>query len=482
MVRSPAGTLITPGASPAATPSMLTAATTPAVSICSWPGSFASTRRSRSAPPRCTTSAASAGRYPSRSARTRCGPGETHSRPPRCSDSAPGARTRASSGCTSTTTDPSRPIRNATTAAAASHPSHFALALVARTRARACGTPSAGGTSISSSSSPPSAGNVTIAPAGAMVTLPARCSTESLRSVREASLTRTCASPTLSTSSRRRSRSASSGRPLKRTDAPEAGSTSQTPLLRRIESAAPAGTPGTTTSDPAPPIVSVSPSTRSPAGSRTRTCPHAAGCIDTPLFMRSSDGLGADDAHRLGRLSRADGDVATHVAVAVARADHGVTPGLELGVAPGEGAEGTDARYRNLGEAVGEQREVHRLVEFRQQRAEARDLAAQHRTRRRLNLRRLQEREGGAAHLGRRQTVRTIDERLERLSELQPCRRPGLALLGEGALAVLTQHRLVQSQRLAPVLSGLEGLAARALRGIGTLARDRVDAPQPLGR
>src|SRR5213078_1056554 len=70
---------------------------------------------------------------------------ETHSRPPRCSDSAPGARTRASSGCTSTTTDPSRPIRNATTAAAASHPSHFALALVARTRAPACGTPRAGG-------------------------------------------------------------------------------------------------------------------------------------------------------------------------------------------------------------------------------------------------------------------------------------------------------------------------------------------------
>src|SRR5438105_3783254 len=296
MVRSPAGTPITPGASPAATPSMLTAATTPAVSICSWPGSFASTRRSRSAPAR--------------------------------------------------------------------------------------GTPSAGGTSISSSSSPPSPGDTTAsAPAGAMVTLPARCSTESRSSVREASLTRTCASPTLSTSSRRRSRSASSARPLKRTDAPAAGSTSQTPLLRRIESAAPAGTPGTTTSDPAPPIVSVSPSTRSPAGSRTRTCPHAAGCIDTPLFMRGSDGLGAGDAHRLGRLSRADGDVATHVAVAVARADHGVTPGLELDVTPGEGAEGADARYRNLGEAVGEQREVHRLVEFRQQRAEARDLAAQHRTR-----------------------------------------------------------------------------------------------------
>src|SRR2546430_5985729 len=37
-----------------------------ALPIC-WPGSFASTRRSRSAPPRCTTSAASAGRYPSRS-------------------------------------------------------------------------------------------------------------------------------------------------------------------------------------------------------------------------------------------------------------------------------------------------------------------------------------------------------------------------------------------------------------------------------
>src|SRR5207302_1617103 len=284
--------------------------------------SFASTRRSRSAPPRCTTSAASAARYPSRSARTRCGPGETHSRPPRCSDSAPGARTRASSGCTSTTTDPSRPIRNTTTAAAASHPSHFALALVARTRAPACGTPSAGGTSISSPASPPSPGDTAAsAPAGAVVTLPARCSTESLRSVREASLTRTCASPTLSTSSRRRSRSASSGRPLKRSDASEAGSTSQTPVLRRIESAAQAG-----------------------------------------------------------------------------------------------------------------------------------DRAARQRTRRRLNLRPLQERKGGAAHRGRRQTVRTIDERLERRYELQPCRRPGLALLGEGERAVLTQHRLVQPQRLAPVL------------------------------
>src|SRR5437763_16151107 len=109
--------------------------------------------------------------------------------------------------------------------------------------------------------------------------------------------------------------------------------------------------------------------------------------------MRSSDGLGAGDAHRLGRLSRADGDVATHVAVAVARADHGVVPGLELDVATGEGAEGADARYRNMGEAVGEQREVNRLVEFRQQCDEERDLGAQYRTRRRLSLHRLMGRD-----------------------------------------------------------------------------------------
>src|SRR2546429_502582 len=109
-----------------------------------------------------------------------------------------------------------------------------------------------------------------------------------------------------------------------------------------MESPAPAAPPAPPPPDRAPPIVSAPPSTRSPAGSRTRTCPHAAGCIDTPLFMRSSDGLGAGDAHRLGRLSRADGDVATHVAVAVARADHGVAPGLELDVAPGEGAEGAE--------------------------------------------------------------------------------------------------------------------------------------------
>src|SRR3979411_2419297 len=168
-----------------------------------------------------------------------------------------------------------------------------------------------------------------------MVTLPARCSTDRRSSVRDASVTLTCASPTLSTSSRRRSRSALSRRPLKRTTAPGTGCTSHNPRRRLLEHAAPASPPGTTTSDPVPPIDSVSPSTRSPAGSRTRTCPHAPGCIDTPSFMGSSDALGAADVHRLALLPRADGDVAAHVAVTVARADHGVAAGLELDVAPG---------------------------------------------------------------------------------------------------------------------------------------------------
>src|SRR5712671_3477724 len=197
-----------------------------------------------------------------------------------------------------------------------------------------------------------------------MVTLPARCSTDRRNSVREASPTLTCASPTLSTSSRRRSRSPESGRPLKRTT-----------------NAAPASTPGTTTSDPAPPIDSVSPSTRSPAGSRTRTCPHAPGCIDTPSFMGSSDALGAADVHRLGLLPRPYGDVAAHVAVTVARADHGVVAGLELDVAPGEAAERADAGYRHLREAVRCQGQRYGLVEFRQQRGQTRNLRAQIRTR-----------------------------------------------------------------------------------------------------
>src|SRR3984893_14246849 len=171
-----------------------------------------------------------------------------------------------------------------------------------------------------------------------MVTLPARCSTDRRNSVREASVTLTCASPTLSTSSRRRSRSALRRRPLKRTTAPGAGCTSHNPGRRLTDNAAPGSTPGTTTSDPVPPIDSVSPSTRSPAGSRTRTCPHAPGCIDTPSFI-SSDGLGAADVHRLGLLPRADGDIAAHVAVTLTRADHGVVAGLELDVAPGESAE-----------------------------------------------------------------------------------------------------------------------------------------------
>src|SRR5256886_3291432 len=225
-----------------------------------------------------------------------------------------------------------------------------------------------------------------------MVTLPARCSTTRRSSVRDASPTRTCASPMLSTSSRRRSRSPGSGRPLKRTTAPGAGCTSHSPLRRLTDNAAPASTPGTTTSDPVPPIESVSPSTRSPAGSRTRTCPHAPGCIDTPSFM-TLDGLGAADVHRLSLLPRVDGDVAAHVAVTVARADHGVVAGLELDVAPGERAEGAGGGYRHPRHAVGYQGQMYGLVEFGQQRGQARNLRAQCRTRRRLLLRRLQPRD-----------------------------------------------------------------------------------------
>src|SRR2546429_7781278 len=109
-----------------------------------------------------------------------------------------------------------------------------------------------------------------------------------------------------------------------------------------MESPAPAAPPAPPPPDRAPPIVSAPPSTRSPAGSRTRTCPHAPGCIDTPSFM-TLDGLGAADVHRLSLLPRVDGDVAAHVAVTVARADHGVVAGLELDVAPGERAERADA-------------------------------------------------------------------------------------------------------------------------------------------
>src|ERR1700686_1047122 len=311
-------------------------------------------------------------------------PGKTHSRPPRCIDSAPGVRTRASWGRTSSATDPSRAARSnstaAPTAAAATQQARFALLGKAAAGAPDGGTTNAPGTWISRSWSPPSSGNTAAsAAAGAMVTLPARCSTDRRNSVRDASLTLTCASPTLSTSSRRRSRSPESGRPLKRTTAPGVGCTSHNPDWRLIDNAAPGSTPGTTTSDPVPPIESVSPSTRSPAGSRTRTCPHAPGCIDTPSFMRSSDRLGTADVHRLALLPRSDGDFAAHVAISVARADHGVVPGLELDVAPGETAEHAHARYRHLRKAVRQQRQVHGLVELRQHRGQARHLQAQRR-------------------------------------------------------------------------------------------------------
>src|SRR5712671_2366023 len=258
-----------------------------------------------------------------------------------------------------------------------------------------------------------------------MVTLPARCSTDRRNSVRDASPTLTCASPTLSTSSRRRSRSPESGRPLKRTTTVGAGCTSHNPRWRLTDNAAPASTPGTTTSDPAPPIDSVSPSTRSPAGSRTRTCPHAPGCIDTPSFMGSSDALGAADVHRLGLLPRPDGDVAAHVAVTVAR---------------GEAAERADAGYRHLREAVRCQGQRYGLVEFRQQRGQTRNLRAQIRTRGWLLLRRLQRRERLIANLRRRQPIGTIDQRLQGILELHARRGPGPAFLGKDERAILTQR------------------------------------------
>src|SRR5256884_1165244 len=484
MVRSPAGTVRTPGARPAAPPSILTAATTPAVSICSCPGSLTSTRCTALAAPGCTSTAASAGRKPSRCARTILRPGRISSCRPRCSDSAPGVRIRASCGRTSSATDPTRPASRtsaaAAPAAAASHQARRALAGEAAALP-GCATARAAGTWISSSSSPPSSGGATAASAaaGARVTWRARGSTPSRSSVRDASPTRTCASPMLSTPSRRRSRSRGSGRPLRRTTAPGAGCTSHSPLRRLTDNAAPASTPGTTTSDPVPPIESVSPSTRSPAGSRTRTCPHAPGCIDTPSFM-TLDGLGAADVHRLSLLPRVDGDVAAHVAVTVARADHGVVAGLELDVAPGERAERADAGYRHPRHAVGYQGQMYGLVEFGQQRGQARNLRAQCRTRRRLLLRRLQPRDRLDANLRRRQPLGAIDQRLQRIPELQARGGPGLAVLRKDERAILAQRRGVELQRLAPTFLRLQTLAARADRGEAALAGGRIDPPQAL--
>src|SRR4029077_10817950 len=366
-----------------------------------------------------------------------CRPGKTHRRPPRCTDSAPGVRTRASWGRTSSATDPSRAARSSSTtaptaAAAATRQARRAPSAAAGLSAPGRGTTNAPGTWISRSWSPPSSGNTAAsAAAGAMVTCPARCSTDRRNSVRDASLTLTCASPTLSTSSRRRSRSPASGRPLKRTTTPAAGCTSHNPRWRLTDNPAPASTPGTTTSDPVPPMISVSPSTRSPAGSSTRTCPHAPGCIDTPSFMGSSDALGAADVHRLALLPRADGDVAAHIAVTLARADHGVVAGLELDVAPGEAAERADAGYRHLREAVRCQGQRYGLVEFRQQHGHTRNLRAQIRTRRRLLLRRLQQCDRLIANLRRRQPLGTIDQRLQGILELHARRGPGPAFLGK---------------------------------------------------
>src|SRR6267378_399199 len=415
-------------------------------------------------------------------------PGKTHSRPPRCTDSAPGVCTRASWGRTSSATDPSRAARTSSTAAptaaaAASHQARRAPSAAAGLSAPGRGTTSAPGTSISRSWSPPSPGaSAASAAAGAMVTLPARCSTDRRNSVREASLTLTCASPTLSTSSPRRSRSPESGRPLKRTTAPGVGCTSHNPARRLTDNAAPGSTPGTTTSDPVPPIDSVSPSTRSPPGSRTRTWPHAPGCIDTPSFMRSSDRLGTADVHRLALLTGADRDIAAHVAISVARADHGVVARLELDVAPGETAERAHARYRHLREAVRQQRQVHGLFELRQHRGQARHLYAQRRAGRGLLLRRLQQRDRLIANLRRGQPVGAIDQRLQGILELHVRRSPGLALLGKDERAILTQHRVVGLQRLVPALLRLETFGPRAHRGEAALAAGRIDAPQALER
>src|SRR5205814_83647 len=210
-----------------------------------------------------------------------------------------------------------------------------------------------------------------------------------------------------------------------------------------------------------------------------RTCPHAPGCIDTPSFM-TLDGLGAADVHRLSLLPRVDGDVAAHVAVTVARTDHGVVAGLELDVAPGEGAERADAGYRHLRAGVGNEGRMYRLIELRQQRRKTLNRRAHRRTRRRLLLRRLQPRDRLDANLGRRQPLGAIDQSLQRIPELQARGGPGLAFLRKDERAILTQRRGVELQRLVPTFLRLETLAARAQRGEAALAGGSIYPPQAL--
>ena len=65
-----------------------------------------------------------------------------------------------------------------------------------------------------------------------------------------------------------------------------------------------------------------------------------------------SDGLYAADVNRQEFLSRADGDVAAHFTVPIARTDHRVAPGFELDVASSEGAEAADTLDRHLGAVI----------------------------------------------------------------------------------------------------------------------------------
>src|SRR5205814_1131895 len=98
----------------------------------------------------------------------------------------------------------------------------------------------------------------------------------------------------------------------------------------------------------------------------------------------------------------------------------------------------------------------------------------------RLLLRRLQPRDRLDATLGRRQPLGAIDQRLQRIPELQARGGPGLAFLRKDERAILTQRRGVELQRLVPTFLRLETLAARAERGEAALAGGRIDPPQAL--
>src|SRR5690554_318641 len=87
--------------------------------------------------------------------------------------------------------------------------------------------------------------------------------------------------------------------------------------------------------------------------------------------------LHTDHPDRLELAARQHGERLPHVAIAVARADHGIAAGTELQLSRQERAEASDAVYRDLGLTVGD--ELHRDRGFRDgdQLVEPRDLLRQ---------------------------------------------------------------------------------------------------------